>query len=359
MLWIKRNLMLVIGVVVALALLGGAVFYVIYNFDENAARDEDLEKLKVELDQLKSGTFPSLDNIAMVKSNVAQVTRFTAAAEDILAHEAPKATTASQFSIALPRVLDDLRRDATNASVDLPPRYEFTFGEVKAMTRLPSYALEPLAARLSEVRTICGVLFKARVRALESLNRVAAFADEPKGADLLTDRMEQTNSMSTNVSVVVTPYRVVFRGFSGDLSAVLNGFSATKDFFVVRQVSVEPAGGMVDTSGGGQMTPMMTQPNPFQPPTLPGGMQPPAAPMMNPGAPRPPAPKTGVAPAPLPLKSSLVKVLDEKPLRITLVLDVIKVTRKPVAGPVGAAPAASGSAPVPAAAVTPVAATPK
>ncbi len=355
MLWIKRNLMLVIGVVVALALLGGAVFYLIYNFDENSARDEDLEKLKVELDQLKSGVFPSEANIALVKTNVAQVMKFIGTAEDLLAHEAPKATTASQFSIALPRVLDDLRRDATNASVDLPPRYEFTFGEVKAMTRLPAYALEPLAARLSEVRTICGVLFKARVRGLESLNRVAAFADEPKGADLLTDRVEQTNSMSTNVSVIVTPYRVVFRGFSGDLSAVLNGFSATKDFFVVRQVSVEPAGGMADSPGGmspgGPMTPMMA-PNPFQPPTLPGGMQPPAPPAMNPGVPRPPAPKTGVVAAPPPPKSSLVKVLDERPLRITLVLDVIKVTRKPMAGPTGAAPAPGG-------AITPVAAAAK
>lgn len=341
MLWIKRNLLLVIGVVVALALLGGAGFYLIYNFDENSARDEDLEKLKVELDQLKSGVFPSEANIAAVKTNVARVAKFVATAEELLAHEAPKATTASQFSIALPRVLDDLRRDATNASVELPPKYDFTFGEVKAMTRLPAYALEPLAARLSEVRTICGVLFKARVRALESLNRVAAFADEPKGVDLLTDRLEQTNSVSTNVSVIVTPYRVVFRGFSGDLSAVMNGFSATKDFFVVRQVSVEPASGMMDSPAGmnpNPMNPMMMNPNPFQPPTLPGGMQPPPGPGANPAAPRPPAPKAGTAPAAPPQKSSLIKVLDEKPLRITLVLDVIKVTRRPVAAPPLTAP---------------------
>lgn len=345
MLWLKRNLMLVIGIVVALALLGGAVAYLLYNFDENAARDEDLDKLKLKLDQLKSGVFPSDANIQSVRTNVAQVMAFIGTGEELLAHEAPKVITASQFSIALPRVLDDLRRDATNASVDLPPKYDFTFGEVKAMTRIPPYALEPLSARLAEVRTICGVLFKARVRAVENLYRAAAFVGEPPGADLLTDRVEQTNSVSTNVSVIVTPYRVVFRGFSGDLSAVLNGFSATKDFFVVRQVTVEPAGGL-DAGPAGTGAAMMGQPPAFGVPP-PAAMPPPGVPGV--AVPRPVAPKTGVAPVVAQPKSSLIKVLDEKPLRITLVLDVIKVTRKsaPASAPLVTAAPAPVAAPVP------------
>lgn len=345
MLWIKRNLVLVIGIVVSLALLGGAGFYLYDNFEENWDRDDDLDKLKVKLDALRMGTFPSEANISTVRSNISQIGKFTGEAERLLVHEPVKMGTVP-FSVQLPRVLDEMRRAATNASVELPPKYEFTFGEVKAMPRIPSYGLEPLAGRLSEVGTICSVLFKARVRGIESIQRVAAFADEPKGVDLLLDRAEQTNVLSTNIVVTVTPYRVVFRGFSGDLSAVLNHLSLTRDFFVVRQVDVEPATpglsqgmqmqNMMDPSG---MMPIPTMsPSPFGGPGgpgfPPGGVGGLANPMTPGGMARPPAPKGPAgATGPQMPKSSLTKVLDEQQMRITLVLDVIKVTRKAVLPP--------------------------
>lgn len=336
--WIKRNLVLVIGIAVSLLLLGGAGYYLYDNYAEDFARDEELEKLKVKLDQLTSGPFPSEDNIAAVRSNVTQVIKFSTEAERILAQEPAKAGT-QRFIVLLPRILDELRRDATNASVELPPKYEFTFGEVKAMPSIPNYGLEPLASRLAEIKTICDVLFKARVRGIESLQRVAAFADEPKGPDLLLDRAEQTNTLAAGVSVTVTPYRVVFRGFSGDLSTVLNTLSSTKEFFVVRQVDVESATPGIGGAGlmnQGIMNPGMMTPGAFGAPgpgAPPGMSAPGLAPMGPPGGVRPGVPKgpggAGTAP-PVP-KSSLTKILDEQPLRISLVLDVIKVSRKAVA----------------------------
>jgi hypothetical protein len=269
--------------------------------------------------------------------------KFTAEAERILATEPPKLANVS-FSVHLPRVLDEMRRDATNAGVELPPKYDFTFGEVKGMSRIPGYGIEPLNSRLAEMKTICDVLFKARVRGIESLQRLAAFADEPKGPDLLLDRTEQTNSLATGVNVTITPYRVVFRGFSGDLAVVLNTLSGTKEFFVVREVLVEPLGGAGLMNPGlmnpgmmnpGMMTPGMMTPGPFGGPG-PGGAPGMLAPGMTtpppPGGFRPVAPKApGMVGAQPVSKSSLVKILDEQPLRITLVLDVIKVTRKAVA----------------------------
>lgn len=348
MAWIKRNLALVIGIAVSLLLLVGAGGYLIANEAQDYARDEDLAKLKVKLDSLRSGTFPSEANIGAVRTNVTQVLKFTAEAERILATEPPKLANVS-FSVHLPRVLDEMRRDATNAGVELPPKYDFTFGEVKGMSRIPGYGIEPLNSRLAEMKTICDVLFKARVRGIESLQRLAAFADEPKGPDLLLDRTEQTNSLATGVNVTITPYRVVFRGFSGDLAVVLNTLSGTKEFFVVREVLVEPLGGAGLMNPGlmnpglmnpgmmnpGMMTPGMMTPGPFGGPG-PGGAPGMLAPGMTtpppPGGFRPVAPKApGMVGAQPVSKSSLVKILDEQPLRITLVLDVIKVTRKAVA----------------------------
>ena len=343
MAWIKRNLALVIGIAVSLLLLVGAGGYLGANEAQDYARDEDLAKLKVKLDSLRSGTFPSEANIGAVRTNVTQVLKFTAEAERILASEPPKPVNVS-FSVHLTRVLDEMWRDATNAGVELPPqppskKYQFTFGEVLSMSSIPRYGIEPLNSRLAEMKTICDVLFKARVRGIESLQRLAAFADEPKGPDLLLDRTEQTNSLATGVNVTITPYRVVFRGFSGDLAVVLNTLSGTKDFFVVREVLVERLGGAGLMNPGlmnpGMMTPGMMTPGPFGGPG-PGGAPGMLAPGMTtpppPGGFRPVAPKAPGTIGTQPVsKSSLVKILDEQPLRITLVLDMIKVTRKAVA----------------------------
>jgi len=330
MAWIKRNLALVIGIAVSLLLLVGAGGYLVANEAQDYARDEDLAKLKVKLDSLRSGTFPSEANIGAVRTNVIQVLKFTTEAERILASEPPKPVNVS-FSVHLPRVLDEMRRDATNAGVELPPKYDFTFGEVKGMSRIPGYGIEPLNSRLAEMKTICDALFKARVRGIESLQRLAAFADEPKGPDLLLDRTEQTNSLATGVNVTITPYRVVFRGFSGDLAVVLNTLSGTKEFFVVREVLVEPLGG-AGLMNPGLMNPGLMTPGPFSGSGPGGASGMPTTTPPPPGGFRPVAPKApGMVGAQPVSKSSLVKILDEHPLRITLVLDVIKVTRKAVA----------------------------
>ncbi|MFM8469278.1 MAG: hypothetical protein ACKODH_04815, partial [Limisphaerales bacterium] len=158
----------------------------------------------------------------------------------------------------------------------------------------------------------------------------------------LTDRVSQTNTLSTNISVIVTPYRVVFRGFSSHLTEVLNGLATAKEFYAVRQLDVEPASGL-DTPGLAAPVGMMPGIPTMTPPGLPGpglgapgaGAVPNPAVTMPPGVVRPPAPKGAVgapkgavgAPAPTPAKSSLTKALDEKPLRITVLLEVVKVRK--------------------------------
>ena len=222
--------------------------------------------------------------------------------------------------------------------------------------------MEPLINQLSEINTLCGVLFKARVRALEGLQRVPAYNADPGGADLLTDLVTRTNVVSPTVSVIITPYRITFRGFASELTAVLNGFGRTKEFITVRQIDLEAgAAGAAQFAPGLDPATMMNPEMMSIPGGLPGqpGFRPPGfggfpgaggplglasptmsatppAPGVPPGRPVQP-PRTGFgAGVPPPPKSSLTPILDEKPLRVTLVVDMIKVVRRPV--PVAAPP---------------------
>lgn len=345
MLWIKRNLVLVIGIVVSIALLGGAAYYLFDNYSDNEAQQGQLDQLKGEVDQLKMGIYPSEENVGLIKSNTALAEVFINDASRLLVTEPYKPIAAVTLHNQLPTIIDRLRRDATNAGIELPPNYQFTFGEIKRQASIFPYQVEPLVNQLNEVSAICGVLFNAKVRALDGLQRVMAYNGDPGGPDLLTDLAQRTNSVATNLTIVSTPYRMVFRAFSGDLAAVINGLSTAKEFMVIRQLDVDAtASGREGMQPGGVPDPMMV---PFgAPPGAPAmrlpGMPAPGAPAppAQPGGapPRPAAPvRPGMAAAPVaPPKSTLVPVLDEKPVRVTLVVEVVKVVRRSL--PPGAAP---------------------
>lgn len=356
MLWIKRNLFLVIGGVISLALLGGAAFYLYNSFYDNDDQDAALEALKAELQQFGTGTYPSEENISQVKSNTAVAQVFMGEANRLLAVEPQRPLSPPAFSIELTKALDRLRRDATNSSVELPPKYEFTFGEIKARASVLPYTVEPLHAQLQDISTLCGVLYKAKVRAIESINRVPAYAADPGGADLLTDLAPRTNNVATNVNIVSTPYRLTFRGFVSELTAVLNGLAQTREFVVIRQMDLDAGGAAAPLSPGMGMDPMGMSPMPAMSPLgglggappgfgapggavgLPGMANPAMAPNPAPAQPVRPVvqPRPGVgAGGPPPPKSSLTPILDEKPLRVTLVVDVIKARRTAPPAPGG------------------------
>jgi hypothetical protein len=115
---------------------------------------------------------------------------------------------------------------------------------------------------------------------------VSRFHDDAAGAlsDYLSDRPV------TNDLAVLTPYQVTFRGFSAEIAQVLEAFAASPNGFVVKTISVLPA----------SMTPA----------TGDQGVTQSAAPMTT--------------PMPLPGKGGLQTVLNEQMLRVTLVVEVVK-----------------------------------
>ena len=355
--WIKRNLYFLIGTLVALALMGLAGWYLYSKWQLN---NEILGKLDEKYAELKSlsekNPHPGDGKIDNIKAAKEQQQELRAYAQKALQYfqrcppipvpESGKLTS-QEFSSALSRTIDQLQHAATNSSVTLPPKdangqsYCFSF---TAQSRSLDYArgsLEPLSVQLSDVKAICDVLFQAKVNAVEYIRRERVSEDDSKGPQ--TDYLPEKSV--TNDLAVISPYEVRFLCFSPELAAVLAGFASAPCGLLIKTINVEPAP-VVAAAADQMITPAMFAPAYVPPPTLapptgpmspeaalarrygglrggpggrygPGGMggfMPPRQPYVPP-----------VAPVPAPAsRGGLPVALDEKQLKITLMLNAVK-----------------------------------
>lgn len=245
--WIKRNLYFLVGGVVALVLMGLAGFYFYSKWQLNNEIMTKLDEQYQELQQL-SGEKPhpgsgQVNNIEAAKEQEKQV-RDTL--KKVRTHFEPirpipdaEKVTSQEFSASLRRTIDQLQKAATNASVALPPNYSFSFEAQKPRVTFAAGSLEPLATQLGEVKAICDVLFDAKINSLDNLRRERVSADDSSGPQ--TDYLEQKSI--TNELAILTTYELTFRCFSPELAAVLAGFSSSPNGIMVKTINVEPAGG--------------------------------------------------------------------------------------------------------------------
>jgi hypothetical protein len=177
--------------------------------------------------------------------------------------------------------------------VTLPPRYNFSFEAQRSRVNFSSGSLGALAAQFGEVKTISEILFAARVNSLDGIQRVRVSDDDANGpqADYFDSR-----SVTNNLAVL-TPYQITFRSFSPEIAQVLAGFASSPHGFIVKSINVQLAGTAAAMS-----------------PETAGAMPPPS----SPAAPLPVAPGRG----------GLQTVLNEQLLRVTLVVEVVKLLPK-------------------------------
>ena len=307
MAWIKRNLFFVIGGILALGLLGAAGFYNYQGWSHNAAAFDKLNGIYNTLRNL-TGKKPSpgndkVDNIKAAKEQEGQVRDWIRQAADCFQPIAPipntgtNAVSSEAFAAALRRTIDQLQHAAEAASVTLPPKYNFSFEAQRSLVKF-SGSLGALAAQFGEVKTISEILFAARVNSLDGIQRVRVSDDDANGpqADYF-DGHSVTNNLA-----VLTPYQITFRSFSPEIAQVLAGFASSPHGFIVKSINVQLAG------AAAAMSPETAGPMPYPPPSL-------AAP---PAAPPPVAPGRG----------GLQTVLNEQLLRVTLVVEVVKLLPK-------------------------------
>lgn len=257
MAWIKRNLLFSIGGIIALLLLGGAAFYNYGGWRHNATAFEKLNEIYGQLQQLgsqKPGPGDAkVNNTQTAKEQELEIRKWVEQAvtnfKPIAAIPSTPEVTSDAFAAALRRTIDLLQRQGEAASVQLPPKYGFSFEAQRSLVRFAPGSLAPLAVQMGEVKAMVEILYAARVNSIDGIQRVRVSEDDIAG--LQSDYVAEV--AITSEVAVLTPYTITFRSFTPELAAVLAGFAASPNGFIVKGVNVAPAGLAVSSgyAGGG------------------------------------------------------------------------------------------------------------
>ena len=315
--WIKRNLFFAVGVVVAIGLLGAAGFYDYLGWQHNQTALGNLTEIYRQLtdatQQKPSPGSGQVDNIKTAGEQERQLRQWISQTANYFQPIAPipkpaKGPLSDQlFTGALHGNIVQLVREAGAANVALPPDFYFSFtAHMDRLTFAPG-SLEPLSVQLGEVKTVSEILFAAGINALDGVQRLRVSPDDASGPT--TDYLD--DQPVTNDLALLTPYQVTFRGFSPEIARVLHGFAASSHGFIVKNINVQPAG-----SAG--VSPAETGAY------APSGEAARAAAI---AAYR--AASGGMTPAPAaaqPGKGGLQTVLNEQLLRVTMTVEVVKLT---------------------------------
>jgi hypothetical protein len=340
--WIKRNLFFVIGSVVALILMGLAGWFLYSKWNQN---NQTLTALNADFEELKrlnsQNPHPGNKEINNIKLAQEQRDHLRDIVKKARGHfepiprvpDLPKITD-RDFSASLSRTIDQLQRDATNSSVTLPANYNFSFEAQKSKISFAAGSLDKLAIQLGEVKTICEVLFQAKVNSLNNLRRERVSLDDSTG--LQTDYLYEKTV--TNELAVLTPYEVTFTCFSAELAGVLAGLANAPYGLVPKSLNVEAAPAPPPPDPTVATTTIIIQqptatPTPT-PETSSGGMSAAMASRygLNRGAMGGVPERRAAAPQPqqvvmapqAPVKSGPNTVLDERQLKVTMNLIVVK-----------------------------------
>lgn len=346
--WIKRNLYFLAGGAVALALMGMAGWFFYSKWRLNNQAWERLNQDYAELTTLNNANphpgAGKVDNVALAKQQDEELKAFI---KKIRSQFRPVALipavegtniTDRDFSAALSRTIAQLQREATNLSVKIPDKYSFSFEAQQRRVTFAPGSLIPLATQLGEVKVICDVLCAAKVNSLDSIRRERVSADDKTGQ--LTDYHDKHSE--TNELAIVTPYEVTFRAFSTELGNVLSGFASSPHGLLVKGINVEPVPGQPAGLETQPMQPVYIMPQQAVTPTV-GGPDPGAEARMRSRygigprggmasrygmAPTPQPQPTYAAPTAAVAPKSNQPALDEKQLKVTLTVSVLKLLPK-------------------------------
>jgi hypothetical protein len=320
--WIKRNLYFLVGGIVAVALLGLAGFYF---FSKWKLKNESLTLLDTKYNEWKQIALgpkhpgnDKVDNIKLARDhkgkvqgvmlNVAKHFAAIPPIPDPTDEAAVKGDFPAAFRSALRLTIDQLQRDAASSGVTLPPSCGFSFKAEQNRYNLAPGSVSPLSVQLGEIKTICNILFQAKINSLENIRRERVSTDDLAGPP--TDYLEPNMTSVTNDLAILSPYEVTFKCFTAELAGVLSGFGNQPYGLIVKTVNVEPGTGMSVTGTDA---------------SAPGGYPPGGYPGYPPGGSPQPGAVPGAAPG---VRGGLPTVLDEKQLKVTMIVEVVKLLPK-------------------------------
>jgi hypothetical protein len=288
-------------------LLAAAGFYGFKNWRRNATGMETLNAAYSTLQQLHTQN-PSpgnekVNNIESARQQEKQVLAWIQQAQNCfqpippIPSQSDGGVTSEAFAAALRRTIDQLQHEAQDASVLLPPQYNFSFEAERSLVKFAPGSLDPLSVQLGEVKAVCEILFAAKINSLDNLRRTRVSDDDTGGP-----QSDYFDASSSNNSVAVfTPYAITFRCFSQDLAKVLSNFASSPNGFIVKGINVQPA-------AAASAAPDNSAPNQYA-----------AGPMAQ-NQPALPIPPVG--------RGGLQTVLNEQLLTVTMDIEIVKLLPK-------------------------------
>ena len=157
--------------------------------------------------------------------------------------------------IRLPKIDDEERE------------FRFSFSKIWDTFEFEPHERELMSHQLAEIEVLCNALFAANVHEIYNLKRLKVVRN-PADMDMGEDSLEYLHEMEFSLNDVmefasgnnadstprlnlvpgarVLPYEVTFRGFSSELSKVLEELYKSKVFFVVKNIAVIEATDVVD-----------------------------------------------------------------------------------------------------------------
>lgn len=307
--WIKRNLYLVISGVVALALLGLAIFFLMSARSADAAVTEELSSQTAAFsDLINRPVHPGTDKVDNISAAKQEVDKLKAFVEEVRQEFTPVNTNKvsnQEFRLMLDTTINDLQNQADRLGISLPSKdYWFTFSSQKPMVTFNS--VDALTAQLEDVAGIVRILYNAKVHSIVNLKRSpVATEDSVSSTDIFARKGE------TNEWAILAPYEVTFTGFTTELDNVLEGLVNAKVCYIVKSIGVDKAQAQQQEAA----TPVFT-----------GGNRYARAPVMAP-------PPTQARPV---NRQGMMTILDETKLAFTLIIEVVKL--RPPSARVAAAP---------------------
>jgi predicted negative regulator of RcsB-dependent stress response len=306
--WAKRNLYFLISCIVAVVLLGAAGWYCYSEWQSNNSHWEELSGAYGQLTTISQKNpgagNDAVDNIKAakeqaqdVKVRVVEMEKFFAPVRGI-----PDTNHFEDRVLAgaVRNTISQLRSSAAQHSVTLPGTqmqmagqqqqsdFAFSFTLQAGKTVYDPNSWDQLSKQLGEVKTICDILYSCRINALDAIQRERT-ADEGGNNGMSASGPDYLDNTSvTNGNTVVTPYQVTFECFTPELGNVLSSFANQQHTIVVKTLDVQP----VDANNG-----MME-----------GSM------MQNNGM-----------PSVVNTRGGLPVVIDEKKLKVIMLLDFVKI----------------------------------
>src|SRR5262245_52900737 len=289
MLWIKRNFFLVFGGLISAGLLAFGVFYLLTNTNKNKKVEADLEQAKATLTRLYGlDPFPSKTNITIAKEETKKSQEAVKKAQQYFTPIAYPKVTGREFQTLLANTIYELHTNAQASGVVVPSKtYAFSFEAQKSLLQFAQGSFPTLPEQLAEIKAICQMLFDAKVNKLVNLRRTRLTTDDPPGSN---DYHELKMEKDATTGTMSSPYIVEFQCFSPELAAALENFNKSPHGLIVRSLAVD----------AGAVAAAATTPTP--------------------GTPQPPTNVVAAA------TETLKTVLNEKLLKVTLLVDVIKLS---------------------------------